>query len=270
MPKTWHDRHAANKIENDDDREFYRSVVADKKPYFMTYVYPALKKQNNTYLKNNDYKAIMKFANYGIHNVKEIYEYEPKTPEMIEFLKYYERNIPVGYNPCIVNRICQIFENTLDGYLSKKYTQPQFDYSILKSNVEYSKKNYNGVLNVYKEYQRRLDAFQKSMRNEKVDSFECWQKRTTFVNWFKKECEEICTNENELCDIVIDICYRSEKTKQFAWDICGDTILQNLLKLNNNVIQYPQLAEDSGEFEYCGANFVMKEKIIGDISDCFK
>ena len=35
MPRTWHDRHAANKIEDDELRDFYRSIVADKKPYFM-------------------------------------------------------------------------------------------------------------------------------------------------------------------------------------------------------------------------------------------
>ena len=38
MPRTWHDRHAANKIEDDELRDFYRSIVADKKPYFMRYL----------------------------------------------------------------------------------------------------------------------------------------------------------------------------------------------------------------------------------------
>lgn len=275
MPRYWYN--LRDNIANDEDdvltkevKEFNHKIAAAKKPYFMTYVYPALRKQNNTYMKNNDYKVIMKFANYGIHSIKELYEYEPKTPEMVELLEYYERHIPVGYNPCIVNRICWIFENTFDGYLSKKYVQPHFDYSILKSNVEYSQKNYNSILAIYKEYQKRLDAFQKKMRSEKIDSFDCWQKRTTFIDWFKKECEQICSNENELCDIVIDICYKSEKTKQFAWDICGDTILQNLLKLNNNVVHYPQLTDENGDFEYCGENFIIKEKRIGDANDCFE
>ena len=47
MPRTWHDRHAANKIEDDELRDFYRSIVADKKPYFMRYIYPVLMKQYN-------------------------------------------------------------------------------------------------------------------------------------------------------------------------------------------------------------------------------
>ena len=275
MPQYWYNLRDNIVHENDDictkeTKEFNHKIAAAKKPYFMTYVYPTLKKQNDTYRKNNDYKSIMKFSNYGIHNIKELHNYEPKTQEMVEFLKYYEQHIPVGYNPCVVNRICWIFEKIFDQYLSKKNTQTEFDYNILKSNVEYSKKSYNSILGIYKEYQKRLDAFQKSARTEKMDSFDCWQRKNVLINWFKKECEQICTNENELCDIVVDICYKSEKAKQFAWDICGEVILQNLLRANNNIIHYPQRTNESGDFEYCGENFIMCEKRIGDTTDCFE
>ena len=124
------------------------------------------------------------------------------------------------------------------------------------------------LLSVYKDYQRRMDAFQKKARSEKLDTFECWQQRKLFVERFKKECEIICSNESELCDIVIDICYRAEKTKQFAWDICGNVILNNLLRNKNGIIHFPKLVEQDGEFEYCGEKFVMYEKKIGsDIDD---
>ena len=59
MPRTWHDRHAANKIEDDELREFYRSIVADKKPYFMRYIYPALMKQYNQYIKNTNRNCLL-------------------------------------------------------------------------------------------------------------------------------------------------------------------------------------------------------------------
>ena len=101
------------------------------------------------------------------------------------------------------------------------------------------------------------------MRTEKIDTFECWQQRKIFIDKFKRDCETVCTNEYELCDIVLDICYKAEKTKQFAWDICGEVILENLLENNNRIIHYPQLVDGAGEFEYCGENFVMCEKVIG-------
>ena len=175
----------------------------------------------------------------------------------------------VGRNACVVNKICWIFEDVFNGYFSKKYTQPEFDYNILKCNVEYSKKNYEDIFALYKEYQKRVEAFQRKKRTEKLSSIENWEKKKVFVDWFKKECEIICSNENELCDIVLDICYKTEKSKQFAWDICGDVILDNLLKNKGGIIHFPQLVNDNGDFEYCGENFVMCEKMIGgDSNDC--
>lgn len=269
MPEYWYSMR--NVMPKDDDtpetakrKEFNKRIVAATKPYFMTYVYPSLRSKNNTYMKNSDYGAIMRFSSYGIKSVQDLYDYEPKTQDMINYLNYYERFIPVGYNPCVVNRICWIFEKEFNGYLSKKYEQPEFDYNILKSNVEYSRKNYESVLKVYEDYQRNVDIFQQKKRSEKMDAYECWQQRNLFVDRFKRECEEICTNEYELCDIVLDISYKAEKTKQFAWDICGNVILENLLKNNNRIIHYPKKVDknENYDFEYCGEYFVMCEKEI--------
>ena len=274
MPTHWYSMRD-NMIKDGDTPEeieqknFNRKIVAANKPYFMTYVYPSLKSKNNTYIKNSNYGAIMRFGSYGIHGISDLYNYEPKNQEMIDYLDYYERFIPVGHNNCVVNRICWIFEREFNNYLSKKYEQPEFDYNILKSHVEYSKKNYDSILKVYGDYQKAINTFQKRKHTEKIDAFDNWQQREVLINRFKKECEEICTNERELCDIVLDISYRSEKTKQFAWDVCGKIILTNLLKNNNHTIHFPQKVETrlSDSFEYCGENFVMCEKKIIEEDD---
>ena len=272
MPSYWYSIRDNIVKDSDDEKtaarkNFNRKIAAANKPYFMTYVYPTLRTQNNTYNTNSDNGALMRFGSYGIRSIEDLYNYEPKTKEMIECLRLHEEM--VGCNACVVNKICWIFEDVFNGYLSKKYTQPEFDYNILKCNVEYSKKNYEDIFALYKEYQKRVEAFQRKKRTEKLSSLENWEKKKVFVDWFKKECEIICSNENELCDIVLDICYKTEKSKQFAWDICGDVILDNLLKNKGGIIHFPQLVNDNGDFEYCGENFVMCEKMIGgDSNDC--
>ena len=70
-----------------------------------------------------------------------------------------------------------------------------------------------------------------------------------------------------MTDIVLDICYQHENGKQFAWDICGDVIIKNLLKKNDNIIFFPEVVSGSGEFEYCGRQFEMRKKILGVIDD---
>lgn len=276
MPEYWYN--IRDNIVRDDDtpevagtKRYNRRITAANKPYFMTYVYPNLRTKNNTYIKNSDYDAVRRFSMYGIRSIKDLVAYELKTQEMLDYIDYYYRYIPVGNNACVVNRICWIFEDAFNGYLSRKYVQPEFDYNILKSNVEYSRKNYIDVLAVYGDYQHHIEAFQKRSKSEKLDMYDVWQERSRLAAWFRKSCEEICSNEKELCDIVIDICYKAEKTKQFAWDICGSTILDNLLAKNGGVIHYPKLTDSDGDFVYCGEQFIMCEKEIGgDSDDCFE
>lgn len=267
MPSYWYSVRD-NMIKDGDSNEimqfkaFNRKIAAVNKPYFMTYVYPSLRTKNNTYVKNSNYGVAMRFATQGIFNIDELRAYEPKTQEMIDYLDYHEKFTPVGHNPCIVNRVCKICEEAFDSCKISASDSPDFDYSILKNNISYSPNTYSSVLAVYQDYQKRMSVFMERKRTEKLDPNTLFYERERFAKYFKMRCEEICTNEKELCNIVLDICYQTEKSKQFAWDICGDVILNNLLENNNNMICFPKMVEGNGDFEYCGKQFTMCEQII--------
>lgn len=278
MPSNWYTLHESKVTEDDDSetikrKEFNYRIAAAKKPYFMTYVYPRLKSENDTYIRNNNRGVIRRFNQYGINSIEDLENYKGKTDAMIEYLDYYHKRMPVGNNPCVVNRISWIFENVFKNYLSKfsrymrESNQLEFDYRILKSGVTYSKVTYNKVFEFYKEYNRRVEEYQKRIRTEKVEKDSEWIERFQFIEFFKTECYKICSNEEELCDIVLDICYTKEKSKQFAWDICGSVILQNLLNHNGYRIHYPQMVSEGGEFTYCGKQFIMCEKEVEVKSD---
>lgn len=270
MPTNWYIPKENNIKDGDtskivSQKKFYQKIVADKKPYFMTYIYPKLRIENNKYIKNNKCGAIRRFNHYGIKSIDDLYSYEEKTNDMKEYLKYYEYRIPVGNNPCVVNRISWLFEEAfkkdkLNTPLNEGFAPDEFDYSILKSGVAYSKVAYNKVYDIYKEYCRSVEKYKKESRTQKIEKYEKALKYKTFVDIFKSECERVCTNEDELCDIVLDICYTKEKSKQFAWDICACKILENLLAHNGNKYSYPKQVENDGEFSYCGRQFIMCEK----------
>lgn len=273
MPDYWYNLHRCV-VKDDDNIETIRmkqknmEIVASNKPYFMIYIYPQLKSKAKKYFKNNNYGAILRFKKYGINSISELVDYEPKTQEMITYLNSYYKYLPVGMNECVVNRICHIFENEFDSYLSKKCEQPMFDYTIMKSNVGYSKTTFNNVKNVFDAYIEEMDAYKNSVRMQKDDSdYDIAEKYHRFAEKFRIECEKICTNEDELCDIVLDLCYQTTKTKQFAWDICANKILENLLKNNNNKIHIPVHVDCNGDFEYCGEQFRMCEVIVGGNED---
>lgn len=260
MPREWHDRHSVNIIEDPDKKRFYQKLVADKKPYFMRLIYPALMKQYNTYIKNTNKNALREFQ----MTVDEMLELPPSelTDRQKDFLRYYRSRMPVGTNNCVMNRICRRFENEFDGYLGRRNADIEFDYTIMKSGAEYSKSQYNAILKLYENYNKRLRSYAVFANYERVDEYDTFSRMLEMKNDFIQECTRVCQNRFALCDIVLDICYQRSSTKRFAWEMCGDEIIENLLARNSGVISYPTL-DNNGDIQFGGNKFSMKAQIIG-------
>ena len=259
MPKTWHDRHAVNKIEEEDQKNLYRRIVADKKPYFMKYIYPALKKEYNTYIKNTDRKALREFG-LTVSQIQGVPKDE-RTKEQEEFLRYYDIYMPVGTNDCVMNRICRRFEEEFNGIAGKLSSETKFDYEIMKSDAEYTVRQYYEIKKIYDTYNSQLQSFKTFASYEKADSYEMSKTIQALNDFFIRECSVVCPNEEALCNIILDLCYRKAGTKKFAWSMCGDVIINNLLKKNNYGVNYPVLDEE-GDFTYCGNRFSMASVMI--------
>lgn len=246
MPEQWYKR-------NDTDGD----LAADKKPYFLQYVYPAERTRLNAYRKKNNEKSMMRFR----VPLEELLRKEDKTPEEAEFVSCYERQMPLGTAPCTVNRICQKIENAFDGIETS--APADFDHSILKSNAGYSKQLYGKISRIYEQYRHETASYAQYAKSERIKPEERRTQKQIFVDQFQRQCLEQCPNEETLCDIVLDLCYAgSNSSKQFAWDICGDVMIRNLLKRHHNIITYP-VPDDDGDIEFRGMKFRMeKEEII--------
>lgn len=262
MPKEWHDRHSVNQIEDPVKRKLYLKIVADKKPYFMRIIYPALMKQYNTYITNTNKNALREFGK-TVDELLAMPEDE-LTERQADFLRYYNSRLPVSNNDCVMNKICRRFEQEFDSYLSKHNTSADFDYTIMKSDAEYSKSQYTSISKLYTAYCARLKSYMVFVRYERVDEDEMMVSLADMKAEFERECVSVCPNLETLCNIVLDLCYRKSTTKSFAWDICGEVIIKNLLARYNNTLTYPELATD-GEITYCGERFTIKTKQIGEI-----
>lgn len=254
MPRTWYDRHSVNKIEDEQMRSMYRRIVADKKPYFMRYVYPQLMSIYKTYIKNTDRNALREFG-MNVQELKMIPQ-EKRTDRQNEFLDYYEYRMPVGTGDCVMNKICRKFEEAFDGYLGRN-TSSCYDYTLMKSGVEYSPRQFTAVKKLYSEYNQRLRDYAILAEYERVDDTETTAAISVMNDEFRRECDKICTDRMTLCDIILDLCYSKNTTKRFAWAMCGSEIIHNLLARNNNMIQYP-FKEDDGEFVFGGNTYTVK------------
>jgi len=252
MPRDWHDRHAANKIEDDDKREFYRSIVADKKPYFMRYIYPALMRQYNTYIKDTDRNALREFQMTVSEMLKMPYAHLSERQK--EFLRYFDYRMPVGTGDCVMNKICRRFENEFDGYVGRSSSGSTFDYSIMKSDAEYTTHQYYDIKRLYENYNRRLASYTMYSKRERVDEGDIAQDLAILNEEFLKECNIACSNGQTLCNILLDICYSRSNTKRLVWRLCGSEIINNLLKIHNNLISFPAI-DSEGSIVYCGERY---------------
>jgi hypothetical protein len=253
MPRYWHDRHAVNALSADpSDRDLCRRIVASRKPYFMRYIYPALMKQYNTYIKNTNRNSLREFA----MTVPELESLPHKSlsERQKEFLKYYHLKMPVGINACVMNKICTRFESEFDGYISKSKPAEAFDYHIMRGDGEYTPRQFSEIKKLYEDYNRRLNNYAVFAEYERVDEYDSIVQLSNMADEFRAQCSIICPDKAALCNLVLDLCYKRRATKWFAWHMCGSEIISNLLARNNNLISFPTI-DKSGEIEYCGNRF---------------
>lgn len=257
MPRTWHDRHATNAIKDEDKRALYQSMVADKKPYFMRYIYPSVNRSYTEFVKNTMKNALREF---GV-TVEDLVErpYKDLTPEQRNFLKYYYMRMPVGISDCVMNRICRRIEEEFDGWVGKNTSTNPFDYNIMKSGVEYSLTQLSKIRKLYEDYNRRLRSYSVFSSYERVSEEESANELYTMEEEFKKECAIACPNRKELCDIILDIMYNANSTKKFAFAMVSDEIIENLLDKNDNKIRFVQ-RDDHGDIIFRGERYSEKVK----------
>jgi len=249
MPKSWYSRTSGT-----SDKKTWQNCIlaADKKPYFMQYIYPSEKAGYKDYIKRNNEKSLMRFR----MPLETLLHKSNRTDEEEIFIRAYKKGIPLGTSPCTMNRICWKIEDLFDEPKAGKPTD--FDYAILKSGVHYSTQLFNKIKKIYERYRRETSAYMQFAKSERLKPEERQIQRYIFKEEFQRECLKECPNEDSLCDIVLDLCYSKNKTsKQFAWDICGEVFIKNLLKRHNGLISYPEAADD-GDIHFRGMNFKMK------------
>lgn len=203
MPKYWYDLH---KCEND----FQRSICANKKPYFMIYVYDDYKARYNKYLKESE-------------KTQQITYGESVEPDA-EFLEYKESRNPFGMGPCAMNRICWYIEEQFKGIVSQVKRNSDFDYTVLKYNVTYSSELRDKMQQLANEYSI---AVHENLKNTDYLSREQGNNNRKLVQrYYRQEAEKLVPNDEQRYDMILDLYYGNLINRQFCWDVVGEMIVE--------------------------------------------
>ena len=262
MPKSWY-IFSENIIRDGDSDEIIaqktlnQRLCAAKKPYFFGYNYTTLKQEYDTFVRDTD-EHIQSITG---KNIKNLLKNDGKLPENEQkILEFYKKRLPLDVSPSTMNRICWAIEDEFDGV--DLFDNVKFDYSIYKSGLEYSLEEYELIklkCEVYKQKKREINK-KKFVEHEDIE--ESTTDRIIKLNTdLEESCFSICSNEQVLCEILLDVCYRDGIDVSIVWNLCGDVIVDKLVK-KSGMYSYPE-RDDDGEFSYGGVKFTMKNVLIG-------
>lgn len=268
IPKSWISYQPNLPHEGDTEevlsmKRFNRSLVADKKPYFFIYIYPRLRKEYSDFVKYENVRCRRKYKK----TIQEILDSEHKTEEEEKSCSYFKKQLPIDETPCLMNKICWHVEKVF-GQIKLDNRKTEFNKELLKSpNVQYGRTMARKIESIYNSYIGSLQKFYQTVLKDKITSMERAQVELRMANKFKDDLMEVCNNEEVLCNILIDVCYGSSKSRYVVWSVCGEQIIRNLLQRKSGQISYP-IQSVEGEFEFKGIPFAMhtkKSKLFGEV-----
>lgn len=263
MPRGWYDRRSV--AEDCENKELYTTIAAERKPYFMRYIYPNLMREYNTFIKTANRNSLMEF-NKTLEELLAT-DKEDMTEREQEFVHYYHLKLPVGAGDCVMNRICRRFEEEFDGYIGKHSPECPFDYSILKNDSEYSKSQVGAIRSLITSYNNKVKSFEAFSKYERLDDDDYYEGLSLIDEEFASSCDKVCPDSDVLCNIAIDICYSTHVGKRFVWKFSSPSIIKTLLNNNGGVINIPVL-DENGDVEYAGKRFSVKRVCVeGDNND---
>jgi hypothetical protein len=256
---------SANKIdyENDSEEEierkkFNQKICAHKKPYFFQYNYLSLKRDYDKYVKMAQENAVSIYKK----SLEELLKLDHISEEEANFVRNYKRNMPLDDSPSVMNRICWAVEQETDNL--NFFSQSEYSCYNLRTMVSYRDELYGVIKLICDNYKNAIKKESKNILTQNEDSLEFVQNTSEVLEYYIKEMRVQCSNEDTLCDILLDLCYRDNKySKDIVWAACGNVIISRLLKTHNYKMRYP-VKSDNPDFICCGVGFEMQEIIYKD------
>ena len=275
IPKHWTKKETID-YENDtqseiERKQFNNRIVADKKPYFMGYIYPKMLEDHKKYLRKNNMKTMRKAGK----NINELFDKKERTETEEQLIMQYNRFQPTLKNKCLMNELCAYIERAdfdLKFFKKTNKSEEKFDYKKLLSDdyvVRPKSVLYERVDNLIKKYKSRLQDINFStnllmssdMSKKDIEEFVQEISFVNYIYFLERDIERIGIQTAEIYNYFVEIIY--EKYKQgynIIWDIFYEDVLE---KLNTGKMTVP-VEDENGDVIYFGKRYSLMEVDIND------
>lgn len=264
FPSAWKDRVS---IKEDDSektkKEKYKhnNLVADKKPYFMIYVYDKLLNDYRSYKRKCDKTCKVNFG-YSLNELLSK-KYKEKTKKERKYTADYYRWMPVLKNNSVMNTLCGLIEQVDFKYKrvpNETNTSEMFQV-LFDKNFQIDNEKLNKLMELQKKFEKQRyikykNKIMQGLEGKKETNED--QVLNLFYDEIRNEANNICSNKKELANYAIYILYYLNPTfpKEFLWDIAGEGIVEQLQE-ECKIIEIPQL--DNNGVDYLGKKYSLNE-----------
>jgi len=267
IPKTWTDRKYIDNMNiPDSEKDFLKSIMLDRHPYFFIHLYSKTKYKYKKYIEEENLSSLHKF---GI-NINQLISKKGKNEEEIKYLKKFYYYMPVIDSDSVMNNICKYIESIDFGIKNKIKKQNNKDiYLILMRNKDIiNTEVFNNILNAYNNFRksiRQLNTIKKNNYYNKYDETQAMEVNN-IRNELINKMNNICSNVFEVTDCLIYICYVKYPSlnKDLLWNTYGDVIIQNLIDKNQLPIMFP-IKNKKGDIKYLNNKFILEEIKINEL-----
>lgn len=241
--------------------DFYAKICAYNKPYFFGYVYSGLMKEYRETTNKAKTNARQKFKMeledmISMHNNKEDISQDHKI-----FVERFLRSLKLDSAQSTCNMICWEIENIFDN--QKGFAPQKVDlYDIVRSDCDVDQTLLSKITKLCKTSERKRAA--KSIIEYLINDGQFDDEYQNVDYDISDVLYGICNNEEQLCDLLLDCCYKYNVNKEILWNACGETIINRLMQ--NNELYYPEL-DINGDFEVQGKKYSMVKYVCGGESD---
>ena len=261
FPEHWVKWAKVDENTSQEEVDFNNSVIIDKRPYFMRYLYQDYSRKYDKFVSNYNNFCITKFGK----SLETLYNSANRTPEEEEVIQKYYRFSPLLDSPCVMNKICHLMEKRVKPLTNFPYSNiDEETVSLLKNHdVEIDPEKVKLVFDLYTKYKKGKQNLV-SFKDDRGESrFKTIEQYSSFI---RQEAYQISTDITELATLGVVICYEARRSdsKSFVWDVFGEGLLENIRRNSEDVKKEVPFLDPNGEIEYLGNRYTLKEVQIKD------
>jgi len=228
-------------------------IIIDKRPLWMTYLYPHKMNEYKKYNKIYENYCQSKFG-YGLDVLLSKKRHKKEQEIYEKYVKY----IPFLINSNgIMDKVYKYISNQIKEYKISLKKDFNFDFNIyIDKNISLNKIKLEKMEELYKEYK---SFKRKTYETSDYENFE--QMAAAIKN---KALFNISSNINELANLAVRVCYQNNSQSEMCWSLFGEGIINNMLSNSNRKIIVPIL-DHMGKINFLNKNYSEKEFRINDL-----